>query len=71
VLFFDDVCLVGEHARLVGSGFVGLPSHAPFSWQRQSMELAGLPLIVDSLHDIGEDLLRRVDRMLGVNAFWT
>lgn len=69
-LFIDDVARVGEAARAVGAGFIGVPSAYVHSFQRQLMREAGVRHTVSHLDEITEELLRRVEREMAEGRLW-
>jgi FMN phosphatase YigB (HAD superfamily) len=70
-LFIDDVNYVGEAVRDLGAAFIGVPSSAPWSWQRHDMEANRMPCIVPNLASIDDALLDRVDALAGAGRFWS
>lgn len=70
VLVIDDVARVAECARELGVSFIGHPSAFEGSFQRRLMREAGVRHLVGSLHEIDEDLLRRVDREAAAGLSW-
>lgn len=69
-LFVDDVNYVAEYARDLGVPFIGVPSSAPWSWQRQDMEATGVPFIVSSVAQIDGTMLAEADKLAASGAFW-
>lgn len=69
-LFIDDVNYVGEAVRDLGAAFIGVPSAAPWSWQRHDMEANAMPVIVPDLASIDDALLDRVDALAAAGGFW-
>lgn len=69
-LFIDDVARVGEAARAVGAGFIGVPSAYVHSFQRQLMREAGVRHTVSHLDEITEELLRRVEGEMAEGRLW-
>lgn len=69
-LFIDDVARVGEAARAVGAGFIGVPTAYVHSFQRQLMREAGVRHTVSHLDEITEELLRRVEGEMAEGRLW-
>jgi FMN phosphatase YigB (HAD superfamily) len=70
VLFIDDVNFVANHARQLGTCFIGVPARTDWGFQRQGMEDAGLPFICKHSGEIDRALLERVDVLATENSFW-
>lgn len=68
-LFIDDVNFVAEHARALGVPFIGVPSTAPWSWQKRDMQATGVRHLVESVGQIDRALLDAVDRE-AAGRFW-
>lgn len=71
VVVIDDVARVAECARELGVPFIGHPSAFAESFQRHLMMEAGARHIVGSLHEIDEELVRRVDREAAAGLSWS
>ncbi len=69
-LFIDDVNFVAEHARALDVPFIGIPSSAPWSWQKRDMQETGVRHIVDSVEKIDRALLEMCDREAGLGKSW-
>ena len=69
-LFIDDVNFVAEHARALDVPFIGIPSIAPWSWQKHDMQETGVRHIVDSVEQIDRALLEMCDREAGLGKSW-
>ncbi|WP_051980708.1 HAD family hydrolase [Burkholderia sp. 9120] len=67
VLFIDDLGKVGEVCKTLGCGFIGVPVT---DFQRQLMQDAGAAHLVDSLAEVGVELLDRIDNALFNGRFW-
>ncbi|AJW94612.1 HAD family hydrolase [Burkholderia gladioli] len=60
-LFIDDVNFVAEHAKMLGTPFIGVPSNEAWSWQKHDMKETGVRRIVDSVSQIDLALLQEID----------
>lgn len=69
-LFIDDVNFVAEHARALRVPFIGVPSSAPWSWQKKDMQETGVRHVVDSVGQIDRAMLEAIDREAGRGDFW-
>lgn len=67
VVFVDDLNRVGEVARSLGAGFIGVPGGA---FQEQQMHASGMPYMVRSLDGIDERLMRELDDRLAAGSLW-
>ncbi|GAA2013492.1 HAD family hydrolase [Nocardiopsis rhodophaea] len=70
VLFIDDVARVAEVAKALDIPFIGHPSSFEHSFQPQLMRESGARHVVDSLHAIDEELLRKVDTEAAAHSVW-
>ena len=70
VLFIDDVNTVATHAKQLGAAFIGVPLQASWSWQRQEMSDNGVPVIVDLLASITDDILKDIDIKIAKKNYW-
>jgi phosphoglycolate phosphatase-like HAD superfamily hydrolase len=69
-LFVDDINRVAEVAKALGAGFIGVPASAPHNFQRPEMLATGVRFMVDSIRQIGPDLLAKVDGELAAGTLW-
>ncbi len=69
-LFIDDVNFVAEHAKALGTPFIGVPSSEPWSWQKHDMEETGVRRIVDSVSRIDLALLQEIDAAAAHGGGW-
>lgn len=69
-LFIDDVNFVAEHARALGVPFIGIPSTAPWSWQKRDMQETGVRHMVESVAQIDRALLETIDSEAACGACW-
>jgi len=69
-LFIDDVNFVAEHAKALGTPFIGVPSDEPWSWQKRDMEETGVRRIVDSVSRIDLALLQEIDAAAAHRGGW-
>ncbi|MEW2070001.1 HAD family phosphatase [Streptomyces sp. NPDC007346] len=70
-LFVDDVARVAGTARELGAAFVGHPSTFAHSHQRDLMREAGVRHVIDRLDALDDGLLRRIDREMSSDTFWS
>jgi beta-phosphoglucomutase-like phosphatase (HAD superfamily) len=70
-VFIDDVSRVAQAARTCGAGFIGFPSTHAHQRQRRFMRDIGVRHIVDSLQEVGPELLARVDAELTTSTHWS
>lgn len=70
VLFIDDVNTVATHAKQLGAAFIGVPLQADWSWQKREMQDNGVPVIVDFLADISDQILLEIDHKIANNDYW-
>ena len=70
VLFIDDVNKVAEDAKSLGVPFIGIPSKFHNGFQRQGMLDTGVKYILDSIKDIDENLIRKIDLENLKNELW-
>ena len=70
-LFIDDVNFVAEHAKALGTPFIGIPSSEPWSWQKRDMLETGVTHIVESVRQIDLALLTQIDQEAGTGNLWS
>lgn len=61
VLFIDDVAFFAENAKKENALFIGVPSHFPFSYQKEEMHHLGVQYIVNSIASISIEMIRDID----------
>ncbi|MDD2341953.1 MAG: hypothetical protein PHV54_03600 [Tolumonas sp.] len=61
VLFIDDVAFFAENAKKANALFIGVPSHFPFSYQKEEMHHLGVQYIVDSISSISVEMIHDID----------
>lgn len=62
VLFIDDVAFFAENAKKANALFIGVPSHFPFSYQKEEMHHLGVQYMVDSISSISIEMIRDIDK---------
>ncbi|WP_024871223.1 hypothetical protein [Tolumonas lignilytica] len=62
VLFIDDVAFFAENAKKTNALFIGVPSHFPFSYQKEEMHHLGVQYMVDSISSISVEMIRDIDK---------
>lgn len=67
-LFIDDVAFFAENAKKENALFIGVPSHLPFSYQKEEMHRLGVKYMVDSISSISVELLHDIDK--NGKCFW-
>lgn len=70
VVFIDDVNFAAIHAREIGAAFIGVPSQAEWSWQRQEMSELGVKFMVDDVSSIGAGMLAELDSLAQSGGLW-
>ena len=60
-LFIDDVAFFAENAKKEKALFIGVPSHFPFSYQKEEMHHLGVQYMVDSISSISVEMIRDID----------
>ena len=70
VLFIDDVNKVAEEAKSLGVPFIGIPSNFHNGFQKQAMLNTGVKYIVNSIKEINETLIRKIDLDNIKNELW-
>ena len=61
VLFIDDVAFFAENAKKENAMFIGVPSHLPFSYQKEEMHHLGVQYMVDSISSVSVEMIRDID----------
>ena len=61
VLLIDDVAFFAENAKKKKALFIGVPSHFPFSYQKEEMHHLGVQYMVDSISSISVEMIRDID----------
>ena len=61
VLFIDDVAFFAENAKKENAMFIGVPSHFPFSYQKEEMHHLGVQYMVDSISSVSVEMIRDID----------
>jgi hypothetical protein len=61
VLFIDDVAFFAENAKKENALFIGVPSHFPFSYQKEEMHHIGVQHMVDSISSISVEMIHDID----------
>ncbi|WP_316673693.1 HAD family hydrolase [uncultured Tolumonas sp.] len=61
VLFIDDVAFFAENAKKENALFIGVPSHFPFSYQKEEMHHLGVEYMVDSISSISVEMIHAID----------
>ncbi len=70
VLFLDDVNTVAEAAKALNVPFIGVPSNEPWSWQKKDMIETGVKYMVNSVSEIDENMIYRIDEESKAGSFW-
>ncbi|MGW2657265.1 HAD family phosphatase [Streptomyces sp. NPDC001478] len=70
VLFIDDAASFAARARELDVPFIGHPSAFEHGFQPALMRETGARHVVGSLHEIDEDLLRRLDHEAAEGTVW-
>jgi phosphoglycolate phosphatase-like HAD superfamily hydrolase len=70
VLFIDDINMVAEIAKINNVPFIGIPSNFPWGFQRQDMIATKVKYLLNSVKEINNELLERIDYESLVGAIW-
>ncbi len=69
-LFVDDVNTVAEVAKQYKVPFIGIPSNFPWGFQRQDMIATKVKYLLNSVKEINNELLERIDYEALVGTVW-
>ena len=71
ICFIDDVNTVAENAKHLNVPFIGVPSKETWSFQKNDMAKTGVRYLVDSINDINELLILRIDNDVTNGDVWS
>lgn len=71
VLFIDDVNTVAETAKKMNIPFIGCATNSRWGFQKEEMAKTGVKYLVDSIGEINQEILDRLDYDASAGIVWS